>query len=233
MGLLDIAVLVMIALFFLSGFYRGFIPSLINMVAYVISWIGAFIGYPILSKNIASIELVSSLQFYIEGAEKVNDFEAAKRLVSSLSDSDITSIMNNTKLPDIIRNAIENNIRNQAFADQNITTVGDYFNTSIYYLFLNIASFVIVFFVISSLLILISNAVNYSANFPQLKLFDNLCGGVVTVIRGFFAMHVVFMVVPLILAFMPASITDILNSSTATSIFYSGNILLPMISAVL
>ena len=80
---------------------------------------------------------------------------------------------------------------------------------------------------------LLTNATSYAVDFPQLKLFDYTAGGIVSLLRGFFAMHVVFMIVPFILLFMPTFLVDLVNSATATSIFYSGNILLPLIRGII
>ena len=233
MNIIDIVVIVLIGLYFLNGLYRGFIPSLLNIGAFRLSWLGAFFGYGGLAQKIVNNEMVSHLQFYIEGAEKVNDFEAARRVVSTLSETDIDSIIANAKLPNFISNVIESNMKNVAFADQGLTTVGEYFNTSIYYLVINIISFIILFVILRCIFMLLTNATSYAIDFPQLKLFDYTAGGIVSVLRGFFAMHVVFMIVPFILLFMPTFLVDLVNSATATSIFYSGNILLPLIRGII
>ena len=232
MNILDLIVIVLIGLYFLNGFYRGFIPSLLNIGAFLVSWLGAFFSYGSLSRKIVNNEFISSFQFYIEGAEKVNDFEAARRAVSTLSETDVSAIMDNAKLPNFISKVIESNIKDAVFADQGIVTVGDYFNMSIYYLLINIISFIIIFFALRCIFMLLTNAISYSADFPQLKLFDHTAGGVVSLLRGFFAMHIVFMIVPFMLLFMPTPIIDLINSATATSIFYSGNILLPLIKGI-
>ena len=227
--MIDLIIIGLLLLYFLTGMYRGFLPSLLNLGGFFLSWIGSFIGYPLLAKRFMASEFITSFQFYIEGAEKVNDYEAARRLVSSLSKTDISAIMDNAKLPSFFSRAIESNLNKQVFSDMGLTTVGEYFNMSIFCLIINIISFMLIFFLLKCLFTLLTNAYSSSIRFPQLKRFDRVSGGGVTLLRGFFTMHIVFMLVPIAIALVPSQIADILNSSVASSIFYSGSILLPFI----
>ena len=99
MNIMDLLVIGLLLLYFLNGMYRGFLPSLLNLCGFFLSWVGAFIGYPLLAKRFMASEFITSFQFYIEGAEKVNDYEAARKIVSTLSKADISAIMDNAKLP--------------------------------------------------------------------------------------------------------------------------------------
>ena len=94
---------------------------------------------------------------------------------------------------------------------------------------MNIVAFILVFLLLKCLFTLLTNAYSSSVDLPQLKRFEYTCGGGVTLLRGFFTMHIVFMLVPVAIALMPSQIADMLNSSVASSIFYSGSILLPFI----
>ena len=233
MHIMDILVIGLLAFYFLSGLYRGFLPSLLNLGGFFLSWIGAFIGYPIVAKKLFSSEFIASLQFYVEGAERVNDYEAARMVVSSLSKDQIGAIMDNSHLPSFFSRAIEANMKKQAFADMGLETVGEYFNMSIFCLVLNIVAFILVFLLLKCLFTLPTNAYSYSGTLPQLKKFEFTCGGAVTLIRGFFTMHILFMFIPVIMALFPSSIADMLNTSASSTIFYSGNILLPFISGII
>ena len=229
MNIMDLLVIGLLLLYFLNGMYRGFLHSLLNLGGFFLSWVGAFIGYPLLAKRFMASEFITSFQFYIEGAEKVNDYEAARKIVSTLSKADISAIMDNAKLPSFFSRAIESNLKKQVFSDMGLTTVGEYFNMSIFCLIMNIVAFILVFLLLKCLFTLLTNAYSSSVDLPQLKRFEYTCGGGVTLLRGFFTMHIVFMLVPVAIALMPSQIADMLNSSVASSIFYSGSILLPFI----
>lgn len=229
MNIIDLVVIGLLLLYFLNGMYRGFLPSLLNLGGFFLSWLGAFIGYPLLAKRFMASEFITSFQFYIEGAERVNDFEAARRIVSTLSKDEIRAIMSNAKLPSFLSKVIESNLNKQVFSDMGLTTVGEYFNTSIFCLIMNIVAFILVFLLLKALFTLFTNAYSSSVDLPQLKRFEFTCGGGVTLLRGFFTMHILFMLVPVALALVPSQIADMLNSSVTVSIFYSGSILLPFI----
>jgi len=230
MNILDIIVIGAILLYVLNGFYRGFLPSLLNLGGFFISWLVSFVTYPLLSKALINSEFFSSLRFYIEGAEKVGNFEAANMAVSGLPQTQLTSIMENAKMASPFNNAIISNIKAEAFAGQGLKTVGEYFDMTIYCIIINIIAFWLIFVCIRVLFTLLTNAYSYSMNLPQLQRFDATAGGVVALFRGFFSMHIVFIIIPIALIMVPSQVTSILNSSFTTTLFYSGSTILPFIS---
>ena len=125
---------------------------------------------------------------------------------------------------------ILHNLETQAFAKDGLTTVGEYFDMTIYCVILNILAFLLIFVVLRLLFTLLTNAYSYSRDLPQLSRFDTLSGGSIALLRGFFSMHVVFMVIPMLLILMPVTqLTDFLNSSFTTSLFYSHSVILPFL----
>jgi hypothetical protein len=202
----------------------------LNLGGFFVSWLISLLTYPLLSKTLINSEFFSSLKFYIEGAERVNNFEAANMAVSGLSKSDLSSIMANAKIASPFNNAIIANIKAQAFASQGLKTVGEYFDMTIYCIIINIIAFWLIFVCLRLLFTLFTNAYSYSSNLPQLQRFDSAAGGIVALFRGFFSMHVVFMIIPIALMMVPSQVTNILNSSFTTSLFYSGSTILPFIA---
>ena len=93
MNIIDIVILGILALFLLNGIYRGFLPSIMNLAGLFISWIVSFLAYPAVSRKFCGSELFSSLRFYIEGAEKVGDFEIAKQAVTNFSPMELEEIV--------------------------------------------------------------------------------------------------------------------------------------------
>lgn len=231
MIILDYIIIGLILIYFLNGLYRGFLPSLLNMGGFFLSWIISFLTYPLLSRSLVNSDFFSSFRFYIEGAERINNYEIVNLNVSQISETQLTSIMQNAKMPIPYDSAIVQNIKTQAFADQGLTTLGEYFDATIYNVIINIIALLIIFICLRVLFTLLTNAVSYSMNLPQLRHFDYLLGGGVSLIRGFFSMHLVFMIIPIALILIPVSaVTDMLNSSVMSSVFYSGSIALRFIS---
>ncbi len=232
MNFLDVIIILLILFYALNGLYRGFIPSLLNLGGFFISWIISFISYPLLSMQLVKSSFFSSLRFYIEGAEKIGDVELARLNVADIGSEQLRNIVDNAKLPTPFGSAIVDNVSSQAFKAQGISTLGEYFDTTIYYVIINIVSILVIFIVLRLLLTLVTNAYSYSHSTPQLVHMDYPLGGAVGFVRGFFSMYLLFAVIPVILIlFMNVSfVTDIINGSLSCSVFYSGSILLRFVS---
>lgn len=229
MNIIDIVLLAIMLLYVLNGFYRGFLPSIANLGGFFLSWISALIFFPSLSGRLASSAHISSLKFYIEGAEKVGDYELARRALSSFSQSELESAISNAsaKLPLPFETAVANNIKSRAFEAEGLTTLGEYFDASIYHVILNIIAFLIIFVVVRVVLTLLINSFTYAASLPELRHFDRTLGGAVSLARAFMSMYVVFALIPIALILVPVTfVTDIVNSSFMSTIFYDGSILL-------
>ncbi len=234
MNILDIVVIGLILLYALNGLYRGFIPSLLNLAGFFFSWIFSFLTYPLLSKALVGSDFFSSLKFYIEGAERIGNYELVRVPIATISDSQLQTIMANAKMPTPYDTAIVANIKAKAFASQGLTTLGQYFDATIYNVMINILSLLIIFIVLRLVFTLLTNALSYASNTPQLRHFDSLLGGGVGLIRGFFSMHLVFALIPIALILLPITpITDLLNSSFTSALFYSGSIILRFISGTI
>ena len=230
MNILDYIVIGLIALYVLNGVYRGFIPSLLNLGGFFVSWIVAFLTYPLLSSSRMKSEFFSSLSYYIEGAESINDPSLIKLPVASISESQLDSIMSNATLSPPFDRAIAENISNQAFADQGLTTLGEYFNQSMYCVIINIISLLIIFICLRVILTLLTNAFSFGFSTPQLRHFDYLLGGGVGALRGFFSIHLVFCVIPIFMIILPDLVTSFINDSFFANLLYSGNMVLRFIS---
>ena len=232
MNIIDYIVIGLIVLYGLNGLYRGFMPSVLNLGGFFVSWVVAFLSYPLLAGTLSSSGIFSQLKFYIEGSERINNYEIVNLDVSTISQTQLTDIMNNAKVPFPFDSAITHNIQNLAFKSQGITGLGDYFNLSIYYVIINIIALLIIFVVIRVILTLLTNAFSYAVVMPQLRHFDYVFGAGLGVLRGYFSLHIVFMVVPIILVlFNTVSIvTDTIGGSASTNLFYTGSLILRFIS---
>ncbi len=230
MNIVDIVILGLIALYFVSGAYRGFLPSLLNLGAFLVSWIASSLFSPLLARKLIGSPFFSSFKFYLEGAEKVTDYELVRRTVSSLSNAEMDSIIDSAALPSPYSRTILDNMKGQVFAKDGLTTVGEYFDMTIYCVIMNIIAFILVFLLLRLVLTLFTNAYSYSVDLPQLKKFDRLLGGAVALIRAFFSMHMLFSVVAIMIMIVPSQITDILNTSFFARVFYSGSVVLPFIA---
>lgn len=231
MNFIDVIVIVLIILYGLNGLYRGFLPSILNLGGFFLSWICAFLFYPLLSRSLSSSAFFSSLKFYIEGSERVGNFELARMSISSFSGEELNSVLSSAELPPPFKTAVLSNIQNKAFEADGIFTLGEYFDATIYNVIINIIAFLILFAVLRIVFTLLVNAYSYANPLPELKHFDHPLGAGIALIRGFLSMYMLFALIPIALILMPVSfVTDIVNSSFMSSIFYNGSIILRFIS---
>ncbi len=235
MNIIDIVILCLIAVFVLNGVYRGFLSSVMNLGGVFVSWAIAFLSYPALAKPLSVHEIFSQSRFYIEGSESIG-IELAKSPITSLPTAELESLIAGAKLPPPFDTAIMDNINTQAFADMGLTTIGDYFDETIYNVIINTFSLAVIFFIALIVVTLIINAVSFSINLPQLRSFDTLAGGGVACVRGFFVMYMLFCIVPVFMILIGDQIpfiSDMLNESFTASVFYNNSIVLPFVSGVI
>jgi len=232
MNLLDLAILAVFAFFVLSGVYRGFLPTLLAIAAYILSWLLALIFLPAGAKGIMANEsLYNQMLYYTEGSEYVGDVELAKTDISEIGAAQLTEILEDADLPYPMAKQINRNMAKEAFAPEGVTTLGDYFNQTIVRVFINIISFLCFFALFRALMGFLINGVDYAWKFPQLRTGDQLLAGGLGLIRGILAVFLLFMLLPLVLIVLAgklALVTELVDGSLFSNFFYRSNFLLSM-----
>ena len=185
MNPIDIAVLVILALFALAGLYRGFLTALFNLGAYLVSILLALLFMPLGANGIRSSEsLYNMMLYYTEGSEYITNAEYVRADISSISSQELSDIISNAHLPYPMAKEISENIATEAFADQGVTTLGDYFNQTIVCVFINILVFLAIFALVRLILAFVINGVDYAWSFPLLRSGDSLLGMGLGVLRA-------------------------------------------------
>ncbi len=232
MNLLDMAVLAVLVLFVLHGIYRGFLPTLLSIGAYILSWLVAIVLLPVGSNAIRSNEkLFNTMLYYTEGSEYVRDVELAKTNISEIGTDALSSVFSNADLPYPVAKNIADNIAKEQFAKDGIVTLGDYFNQTIVALFINILVFLLLFALMRIVLAFIINGVDYAWTMPQLRTADRAIAGGMGIIRGILAVFLLFMLLPLALIVFQGKfklLTDMVQGSVMAKFFYKSNFLLGM-----
>ena len=126
---------------------------------------------------------------------------------------------------------IADNIARESFAENGITTLGDYFNQTIVIVFINILVFIAMFAIIRIILAFIINGVDYALTLPKLRVADRAIAGGIGLIRGILAVFLLFMLLPIVLIVLQgkfAFLTDMVNDSMMAKFFYRTNFLLSM-----
>lgn len=230
MNLLDIAVLLLFLVFLLGGWYRGFLHTVLSLVAYVLTFALALALRPLVTNSIkADEQLYTMALYYTEGEELVQDVELARTPISALSAEQLSGVMENATLPVPMGERISENIAREAFAEEGATTLGEYFNQTIVNVFLNLLAVLGLFAAIRLLFMFVIHLVTYARNgLPVLHSADGLLGACFGLIRGFLAMYLIFLVVPIVLIVLPKA-GGFIDASFFGSFFYNSNLLLRLI----
>lgn len=232
MNLIDIAVIGVLALFILHGIYKCFLPTLLSIGAYILAWLAAIVLLPVGSNGIRGSEkLFNTMLYYTEGSEYVNDVELARKSIDEISTDTLNAVFAKADLPYPMAKNIADNIARESFAENGITTLGDYFNQTIVIVFINILVFIAMFVIIRIILAFIINGVDYAWTLPKLRVADRAIAGGIGLIRGILAVFLLFMLLPIVLIVLQgkfAFLTDMVNDSMMAKFFYRTNFLLSM-----
>ena len=234
MNIIDFVILALIAVYIFSGIYKGFVWNASVIAASVLSCILAllFMG-PLSSAAEKNETLFDSMLSYTEGAEAIYDVEYAKKDIAELSTAEIDDIMQRSNLPYPMGERIYDNIMNEEFKDEGITTLGDYFNQSMVRIMLNIVSFVLIYIALRIFLTFMICWADYAFKFPKLHKADALIGGGVGVLRSLIGISAICMLIPIALVILPFdNIKELFESSKLVSFFYKANPLLKLIPGV-
>ncbi len=232
MNLIDIAVIGVLALFILHGIYKGFLPTLLSIGAYILAWLAAIVLLTVGSNSIRGSEkLFNTMLYYTEGSEYVNDVELARKSIDEISTDTLNAVFAKADLPYPMAKNIADNIARESFAENGITTLGDYFNQTIVIVFINILVFITMFAIIRIILAFIINGVDYAWTLPKLRVADRAIAGGIGLIRGILTVFLLFMLLPIVLIVLQgkfAFLTDMVNDSMMAKFFYRTNFLLSM-----
>ena len=232
MNLIDIAVIGVLALLILHGIYKGVLPTLLSIGAYILAWLAAIVLLPVGSNSIRGSEkLFNTMLYYTEGSEYVNDVELARKSIDEISTDTLNAVFAKADLPYPMAKNIADNIARESFAEHGITTLGDYFNQTIVIVFINILVFIAMFAIIRIILAFIINGVDYAWTLPKLRVADRAIAGGIGLIRGILAVFLLFMLLPIVLIVLQgkfAFLTDMVNDSMMAKFFYRTNFLLSM-----
>ena len=235
MNIVDLGIIILLAIGFLIGWYRGFLVTVLNVASYVLAWIISFAGYSSLASFILQkTNFDNTLLYFTAGVEKLSDMTVANVDINTLSSERITEIINTSNLPKHIAEMMNDNILNQVFADQGITTMSDYFNQTIINLSLSLISFLIIFIAVRLISIFVIGLVDHVVHLPVLKQFDSLLGGGVGILQAAVFVCIIFAIVPIAMSVLPLeNFNNLIQSSFLGRLFFNGNIIFNVLKSVL
>ena len=227
-------IIAILALSVLFGFYRGFIQSVLNLGGGLLSFAGAFWLFPkladVLSTNTDLLRLIST---YTDSGSLLGDLDMSSLAVNTLSQQNITMIIQRAGLPDSIATLLEHNLLAQVFSPLGdlATSVGDYVNQTVLSVSINVLCFLVCFVLCTIAVHILSNMLRAVFRFPVLKHLDWLAGGVFGLLSGVLICFAAFTVLPLLQSVIPIpEFSTLVEESTLADIFANSNLIISIMN---
>lgn len=223
MNIVDILLIAVMGFGLLAGMYKGFVASLLSTVGFVGSWFGARMVYErIANLALSNTTLMAMLNQYLEPesffASSTQAATTVAEVVSGGEASIQAAVSTVSEKISIIAKAFEANIRNQAFANLNITTLSDYLDQTIWQAVFNVIAFLLAFVVIYIVVSLVVNLLDSVIRFPVLRMFDWLLGGVCGLMCSLVVAVLLLCILPSVVSLINPELTqNLLSESTLYS----------------
>jgi len=239
-NILDHCIIAIFLFFIITGAYKGFLHTALSIGAYILSWLIGMLLMPMCANLVkGNSKLFEMMLYYTEGSEYVagianGGVEWARSNIASFSTEQLNEILREARVPYPMGKEILQNIANEAFSTNNVTSLGDYFNQTIVCVFINVLVLLLVFFLFRGIIAFFINGIDYSYELPVLRTGDWLLGGALGVLRGILALFLIFMLLPLLLVVIGQFdfISSIVEESFFAPFFYQSNFLLSLIPGV-
>lgn len=235
MNALDIAVLLILAIAVLGGWYRGFLSAVLSFGATLLACLIAYFCIsPVASLVKDNAELYNVLLYYTEGSEyvAVTDVELTRMPIQKVTLDQLNEIIDNAEMPLPMGARVAHNIAVESFAADGTVTLGDYFNRTIVCVVINIAAFAAVFLA-SRLLIgfLLQCIAHGRGGFPALAQLDGTVGAGIGLLHGTAIVFLLFLFVPIALTVLP-KLYPYISESFFGEFFYRANVFIRLLPGV-
>lgn len=222
-NIIDIAIMAIIAISVIYGFYHGFVHTVLSVGCCLVSVVLAITFGPQLSAVLRGNEGVTqTLANYTDAVARVGDYELASTQVEGMREGLIQEVLSSVELPSSIATILESNLENASFAGTILTTVNDYVSNTVVAVAINVLCFVLCFAAAYLVLSMIMGLIRHVFKFPLLKTLDWLAGGIFGLLRGAVLVYIVFLLVPVVSTVLPVDTLDVLlTESKLAGIFMS------------
>lgn len=232
MNIIDVVLLLIIGVSVVFAIYRGFLASVLGVVACLISLLVALLTGPKLADALAQNQgLNTLLTTYTDASSLIGDASLSATPVVTLNDDMIETVLKTVSMPAILQDALRQNIRTQSFAEKGLYTVGAYVSATIVSFVPAIAAFLICFFLCFLLLHILINLVDHVFYFPVLKHLNGPASALMGLIRGAAVVCVLLIVIPLIRTALPFDLVQQqIDGSALIPLLYRESLLLRVIA---
>lgn len=235
MSIISVGILLILAIAILGGYYRGFVSTVLGLIASFASILFARLIGPVAAGIVKSDEkLFSTLLYYTEGAEFVakTDVELTRRSIDVISEETLDTVIRIADMPNPMGRCVRKNIVRHAFMNDGIFSLGDYFNQTIVCVVIEILSILAVFVLMRLLVALLIRGTDFAYNgFNVLPKHDSLIGAGLGLVHGILILFIAFLLLPIVLTVLP-KVYEYLGESALGMFFYKANPFLWLIPSV-
>lgn len=235
MSYIDIGILGIFVVCVLIGFNQGFLKAGLNCVNFFLSLLLALMFRGSLAGIItADPQIIPTIIHFSESSEMLGSVENVRLSIYNLTPEVLESILSNVQLPHPLEALLLSNIQTQAFAAQGLSTLGEYLSMTIAHMSINIVSMLTAFVISFVSIALLIHMVDSTVKFPVLRYMDGSAGAILGFLQGMLLLFVVFLCVPLILAFLPFDeLTALIDASSFATFYYRSNFVIDMIKGII
>jgi len=224
MNIIDFAILFIMAVSMLIGMYNGFVLSSLHAASFFISWLASVILYPVISKTILKMypSLLQIITLYAEGSVHIPNVEDKQANLANFTVDRVTQIVEQAQLPNPFSKILISDFSKPL---EGISTLGEYFDSTIAIVIINIISLLLLFLLIKLVFIFVVSIYKTTHDLPVLKKYDSAAGAGIGAIRGIFILYFIFALVPILLVLAPTQIiNEFIAGSKLAGFFHYSNI---------
>lgn len=223
MNAVDIVILVVVGISVIYGIYRGFLQTVLSVLAVLVSLFLALTFSPRLADVIQGHStLTEALASYTDAVSRVGDVELARTEVDG-SETLIDRVIEAVKLPTEIAEFLRTNMRRRAAEPQDQATVNDVVRSTLVTAAVDVLAFVLCFFGAMLVFSLLISLIRHVTRFPALKTMDGLAGGLFGLARGILIVYVLFLLLPVAETVVPGvGLEELVRESKFGALFRSG-----------
>ena len=217
MNIIDIILLIILAIAFISGMQKGFLTSLMATFAFVCAWLIALSVGPALSARFMGSQFQDWLNANIPFDDLLTPIGVNNQLCMNLGGQieNVVTSLTEGGVPTAVVDAFRTNIGSFGHL-----TVSQYLSETVWRAAFNVVSFVIAFGISYALLLLFVNLINNVFRVPKLRGVDALLGGILGSVRGYVIICLALAVIPMLFTALDSEmIQNLFNDSNLGGFF--------------
>lgn len=224
---IDIIILVVIGVFAITGYVRGLINTLFNMMSFVISLLMTYFLFPFISRFI--MLKTPFYQFMIDKIEKAFNLDTI--IKGTVSKDEQINIIQTLILPKNTKEMLLNNNNTDVFKLLDVSSFKDYISKSLASMAINVIVFIALFIIISILLTVLVKVLNLITKATNLDQMNKVAGATLGALMGLLFVFIGLAIITYILSTKnQANLMTQIDTSFLGSFLYENNPIVDFLS---